>query len=104
MRDGGFSNHARDDDDDVGYFDLERLARYSGMSRSTLKRALTDAEHPLPHYNVRLTGKARGRILIRKTEFDVWVKHGKPAERTAAREQGPGDVSWIQRAFDKKKK
>jgi Helix-turn-helix domain len=85
------SQDRRDDDDH--YLDLTGLARYSGLSPSTLRRYLRDPEHPLPHHYIRGTGKARGRLLFRKAEFDAWVRGAAPPP--------PPDVGWIRKAFDK---
>lgn len=103
MRERPGADHARDDDDDNdGYLDLARLARYSGLSLSTLRRYLHDPEHPLPHYDVRLSDKARGRVLVRKSEFHAWVRSAFPAAPAADPTPDPAhDVGWIRRAFDK---
>lgn len=79
--DQGRPNHADNDDDDVGYFDLDRLAKYSGLSLSTLRRWLKHKDHPLPHYRI------GGRVLVNKREFDQWVARFKPAAAP--------DLSWI---------
>jgi hypothetical protein len=84
--------HDDDDHDDDGYLDLEQLARYSSLSVRTLQRHLKDPVHPLPHREVRNTGKGRGRVVVRKDEFHAWMDRFKPAAAT----DGP-DVSWIGR-------
>ena len=96
-------NHDDDDDDDngtIGYFDLERLVRYSGLSLSTLRRYLKVPVDPLPHLVVRSPGRAtgRGRIVVRRDEFDAWMARtfAPPAPATP----GKPDVSWIRRAYD----
>jgi hypothetical protein len=94
-----------DDNDDVGYLDLGELARYSGLSISSLRRFLRDPDNPLPHHRVRGAGKARGRLLVRKAEFDAWVRAFAPAAPDApATKPGPDpvpDVRWIRRGFGK---
>ena len=85
------SNH--DDDDDNGhdrYFDLEQLARYCSLSVRTLQRHLTSTEHPLPHWQVCIPGKRKGRVLVSKRAFDKWMEHFR-VDAPAA----PDDVSWI---------
>src|ERR1700741_1951883 len=49
---------------------LDLLARphYPTLSLRTLTRHLRDIEHPLPHY------KVRGKILVRRSEFDRWIE------------------------------
>lgn len=51
------------------YLPLQHLADYSGISVRSLRRALTDRLHPLPHY--RLSTK---KILVRRSEFDRWIQ------------------------------
>ena len=48
--------------------DLRALTRYSTLSPRTLARHLRDLERPLPHY------KVRGKILVRRSEFDRWME------------------------------
>jgi hypothetical protein len=80
--------------DDERYFDLPKLAAYSGLSVATLRRYLADPNNPLPHHHVRQAGKARGRLLVSKREFDAWVRGFTPQD-------DPTDVSWIRRRFGK---
>ncbi len=49
------------------YLSLQALAAYSGLSVRTLRKALTDPLHPLPHY------RPGGKILVRQSEFDRWM-------------------------------
>ena len=94
-------NDDDDNDDDVGYFDLDRLSRYSGLSLSSLRRYLRDPDHPLPHHEVRSAGKTRGRVLVRKDEFDAWVRSFAPAPAAEPVTDPVTDVRWIRRAFGK---
>ncbi len=50
------------------YLTLKGLSGYSGMSVRTLRKALTDPAHPLPHYRV-----GCGKILVRRSDFDRWI-------------------------------
>jgi hypothetical protein len=50
------------------FLDLRALTHYSNLSVRTLTRHLHDLEHPLPHY------KVRGKILVRRSEFDRWME------------------------------
>ena len=49
------------------YLPLKALAAYSGLSVRLLRDCLTDPAHPLPHY------RYRGKILVRRSEFDAWI-------------------------------
>lgn len=53
------------------YFSLKTLSIYSGLSVRTLRGCLSDAVHPLANYRV------GGKILVRRSEFDAWVRHFK---------------------------
>ncbi len=82
---------------------LEALSQYSGLSVRSLRAHLTDPGHPLPHYRMvephvikrkprqrgklgRKNGEPRkdsegpttltvtGKILVRRSEFDTWMK------------------------------
>jgi hypothetical protein len=65
------------------YFDLEGLAAYSGLSEKTLRRYMTDPEHPLPNHYVKAGEKDRGKIFISKREFDAWVASFPPLKAHA---------------------
>jgi hypothetical protein len=66
--------------DDDRYYDIEGLARYSGLSVRTIRRYIDDPINPLPTHNLTQAGKDRGKTLIHKREFDAWV-HSFPAAR-----------------------
>jgi hypothetical protein len=73
--------------DDDRYFDIEGLARYSGMSVRTIRRYIDDPVCPLPTHNVTQSSKDRGKVLIHKREFDAWVHAFPPARAKATRLQ-----------------
>ncbi len=50
------------------YLSLRDLSAYSGMSVKSLRKALTDPVHPLPHYR-----PGGSKILVRRSEFDHWM-------------------------------
>jgi hypothetical protein len=52
------------------YLPLHELSAYCGLSVRTLRDHLTDPTRPLPHYRL---GDARGKILVRVSEFDAWL-------------------------------
>ncbi len=60
------------------FLDLRALAEYSHLSIRTLARHLGDPEHPLPHY------KVRGKILVRRSEFETWIQSFRRLQPTAA--------------------
>ncbi len=49
------------------YLSLKALSDYSGLSVRTLRKALADPAHPLPHYRL------EGKVLVRRSEFDGWM-------------------------------
>lgn len=51
------------------YLTLRELAKYSSMSLRSLRRALHDRIHPLPHYQ-----PGGGKIFVRRAEFDTWMQ------------------------------
>ena len=56
------------------YFDLQGLSAYSSLSVSTLRDHIkVDA---LPCYQL------KGKILVRRSEFDEWMKHFIRAKTT----------------------
>ena len=50
------------------YIDLRGLAEYSSLAVPTIRDYLK-ALNPIPHY------KLKGKILVRKSEFDLWIKN-----------------------------
>ena len=52
---------------DDQYLSLNELSLYSGLSVSTLKRKLRGA-NGFPHF------KIGHRVLVKKSEFDVWME------------------------------
>jgi excisionase family DNA binding protein len=54
------------------YLSLRTLSQYSGISLRSLRRALSDRRHPLPHY--RPGGR---KVLVRRSEFDRWMRQFK---------------------------
>ena len=66
------------------WLSLKALSAYSGLPVRALRAHLTDPTHPLPHFRMKEPhvihekGRLRtvtGKILIRKSEFDVWMQH-----------------------------
>ena len=51
---------------DDAYLSVRALAQYSGLSVRTLRTYLAAAD-PLPHF------KLRGKILVKRSEFDTWL-------------------------------
>ena len=49
------------------YFDLKHLAAYASLGVPTLREYLR-GQDGLPHY------KLRGKILVRRSEFDKWLQ------------------------------
>ena len=61
---------------DKAYLTLRSLAQYSDLSRRTLQTYVKRPHDPLPCY------KVQGRILVKRTEFDAWLRRFK-VERPA---------------------
>jgi excisionase family DNA binding protein len=61
------------------YLSIRALATYSGLSVRTIKRHLASASHSLPHFKV---GR---RVLVRRSDFDVWMQEWRRAESEAER-------------------
>lgn len=63
------------------YLGFQKLVTYSGLSERTLRRHFNDPDHPLPHHRV------GGRVLVRKSEFDHWIRQvdGRSAMRGRSR-------------------
>jgi hypothetical protein len=49
------------------FLSLRALVSYSGLGARKLSDHLADPLHPLPCYRV------GGKILVRRSEFDVWI-------------------------------
>ncbi len=62
------------------YLSLRALASYAGLSVRTLRDLLAHATHPLPHYRM------AGKILIKRSEFDSWMRHFRVANDDGARD------------------
>ncbi len=50
------------------YLSMRDLSAYSGLSVRTLRKALGDPVHPLPHYR-----PGGAKIVVKRSEFDVWM-------------------------------
>ena len=62
------------------YLSLRALAIYSGLSVRTLRKALADSVHPLPHYR-----PGGGKVLVRRSEFDRWMSRFRREGQDLAR-------------------
>jgi hypothetical protein len=60
-----------------GYLDLKTLAAYSSCSIRWLRDRLVDRVSPLPHHRV------GGKILVRKEDFDDWMRAFRRIEPVA---------------------
>ena len=56
----------KENDTEVQYLDLKKLSAYASMGVSTLRERLREGK--LPFY------KLRGKILVRKTDFDEYMQ------------------------------
>ena len=56
------------------FFDLKGLSLYSSLGVGTLRDYLRSGS--LPHY------KLRGKILIRKSDFNAWMERFRSDEKT----------------------
>jgi hypothetical protein len=63
------------------FLPLRALANYSGLSVRKLRDYLEDPVNPLPCYQV------GGKILVRRSEFDLWI--------SVYRSRGRADVGEI---------
>ena len=57
-----------------GFMSLRQLAEFAGLSVRTLRKHLTNASRPLPHY---LVG---GKIIVSAAEFNAWIAAFRVAE------------------------
>lgn len=87
------------------YLDLEALAAYSGLSTRSLRRACAAAVNPLDYTMVRPTGTGKGRVMVRKRDFDRWMENqavggpqaGRPAGAVPPVEEPATDLSWMRK-------
>ncbi|MFQ5684897.1 MAG: helix-turn-helix domain-containing protein [Candidatus Binatia bacterium] len=69
------------------YLSLRALATYSGLSVRTLRKALADSAHPLPHYR-----PGGSKVLVRRSDFDRWMlrfrREGQDLDRMVSQALG----------------
>jgi hypothetical protein len=58
---------------DDGYLGLNALSKYSGLSVRQLKKYIYRSNDPLPAFQTDGRDSGRGKLLIRRSEFDKWV-------------------------------
>lgn len=61
-----------------GYLSLRALATYACVSIRTLRGYLIRPAQPLPHFRM------RGKILVKRSEFDAWMDQFRVANDHAA--------------------
>jgi hypothetical protein len=61
------------------FLPLRALVDYSGISVRKLREYLDDPAHPLPCYRV------GGKILVRRSEFDLWITRYRQTRADVAR-------------------
>ena len=55
------------------FFDLKGLSLYSSMGVSSLRHHIQ--ENGLPHYTVKGEKGQTSKILVKRSEFELWMKH-----------------------------
>ncbi|MBX3027512.1 helix-turn-helix domain-containing protein [bacterium] len=65
---------------------LQRVADETGLSVSTLRRALRDPADPLPCLRVGLGDPRHARILIARTELEAWLQRRHAAATAPVRD------------------
>ena len=71
------------------FLSMYGLAAYSSLSRRTLQNLLTDPLDPLPSYRV------GAKILVRKSEFDSWMRRRRNRKVTAIVELATADAAAL---------
>ncbi|MGE3497669.1 MAG: hypothetical protein AB7N53_07205 [Candidatus Binatia bacterium] len=66
------------------YLPLARCEEISGLSRSTLRRALKSDERPLPYIKVGLGDPRHAKVLVRRVDLDAWLSAFRAAPPTRA--------------------
>ncbi len=65
------------------FLPLKALGASGGCSERWLRDRLTDPYHPLPHYRVGAPSSGRPLILVRRSDFDNWIRAYYIARGTA---------------------
>ena len=71
---------------DDGYLSLNALSKYSGLSVKQLRGYINDPASPLPAFQTEGGATGRGKLLVRRSEFDRW------AERHLRRRSPQADI------------
>lgn len=56
------------------YLGLSALAEYSGLSVKQLRKFIHDPLNPLPSFQTQGGETGRGKLLVRRSEFDRWAE------------------------------
>lgn len=59
---------------DDGYLSLNALSKYSGLSVKQLRGYINDPTSPLPAFQTDGGATGRGKLLVRRSEYDEWVE------------------------------
>ena len=71
---------------DDGYLSLNALSEYAGLSVKQLRGYINDPTSPLPAFQTEGGDTGRGKLLVRRSEFDRW------AERHLRRRSPQADI------------
>ena len=69
-----------------GYLSLNALSEYAGLSVKQLRGYINDPASPLPAFQTEGGATGRGKLLVRRSEFDRW------AERHLRRRSPQADI------------
>ena len=56
------------------YMGLSALAEYSGLSAKQLRGYINDPTNPLPAFQTDGGETGRGKLLVRRSEYDAWAE------------------------------
>ena len=59
---------------DDGYLSLNALSKYCGLSLKKLRAYINDLASPLPAFQTDGGATGRGKLLVRRSEFDRWAE------------------------------
>lgn len=65
---------------------LQQAAAETGLSLSTLRRAIRDVADPLPCIRVGLGDPKHARVLIRRSDLEAWLQRRNAAANAATRD------------------